>query len=503
MNKNLIVALLLALMAIQCAGPNAKPQAPTDVNWPAAVQPNEEAVLAVVLLDADGDSVACRFDWGNGDTSEWSGYVASGQTLTTTHAWTQLGLCDVRMQARDRRGAVSDWSPQHEVTVGDVHPLLWSVATRQEYSIVTSPVVVVTPAGEMVFWGESHLLRSVDTRGVARAVGISVDSTYDGYFIGQPAWCPISGHLLVGSDEGELYCFASDMDIVWHWPGNWNSEMFDDCAWGTASVDGDVVYVMRTEDYEVLYALRDLGDRGLAIASLVPGDPEGDEVLCPPVVDREGNVYVATSMGFVSRYSAGLEHLVWSGMVTEYELYGAVVGKDGNLFAVSADAIFAVSPTGSVQWSRSMSEPTVPVVGDSLLYIGDADGVVWALRPEGNGDVWRTEVGPSFTSSPLLAANGRLYLYDGDNGSLYCLSSDSGHVLWRTDVRVHSGSSRGRDMEDLKPSMTVTSAGDIVVADETGVYCVRGYPDGQLANTPWPKWQHDTYNTGCARTPIP
>jgi len=97
MNKNLIVALLLALMAIQCAGPNAKPQAPTDVNWPATVQPNEEAVLAVVLLDADGDSVACRFDWGNGDTSEWSGYVASGQTLTTTHAWTQLGLCDVRM----------------------------------------------------------------------------------------------------------------------------------------------------------------------------------------------------------------------------------------------------------------------------------------------------------------------------------------------------------------------------------------------------------------------
>ena len=506
MNKNLIVAVLLALIAVQCAGPNAKPQAPTDMNWPASVQPGEAATLPVVLLDADGDSVACRFDWGNGDTSEWSGYVASGQTMTTTHAWTQLGLYDVRMQARDRRGAVSDWSSQREVTVGDVHPVLWSAATQEEYSIVTSPVVAATLTGERVFWGENHLLRSVDTRGVTRAVGISVDSTYGGYFVGQPAWSPTNDHLLVGSDEGELYAFGSGMDIVWHWPGNWNSDMFDDCAWGTASVDGEMVYVMRAEDYEVLYALRDVGDRGLATASLVPGDPEeGDEVYCPPVVDQEGNVYVTTSMGYLSKYLAGLEHVVWSELIADYEMYGAVVDGAGGVFTVSGDALFAVSSAGSLQWSHSMNEPTVPVIGNSLLFLGDADGTAWAMGPANGNIVWKTEVAASatFTSSPLLAANGRLYLYDGYNGSLYCLSTDSGHVLWRTEVRVHSGSPRGRDMEELEPSMTVTSAGDIIVADEYGIYCIRGYPDGQLANAPWPKWQHDVYNTGCARTPIP
>jgi len=37
-------------------------------------------------IDPDVDSIAIRFDWGDGDTSDWSNFVPSGESVTMSHS---------------------------------------------------------------------------------------------------------------------------------------------------------------------------------------------------------------------------------------------------------------------------------------------------------------------------------------------------------------------------------------------------------------------------------
>lgn len=70
-----------------------------------------------MAVDPDSDSVAIRFDWGDGAVSEWSVWVASGEAVTQSHAWTDPGLYNVKAQAKDQTGSTSDWSEALAVTI--------------------------------------------------------------------------------------------------------------------------------------------------------------------------------------------------------------------------------------------------------------------------------------------------------------------------------------------------------------------------------------------------
>ncbi|MEO0190509.1 MAG: PKD domain-containing protein, partial [candidate division WOR-3 bacterium] len=67
--------------------------------------------------DPEGDNIAIRFAWGDGDTSSWSSYVPSGSTVSIAHAWTSSGTYNVKAQAKDINGLTSDWSSPHLITI--------------------------------------------------------------------------------------------------------------------------------------------------------------------------------------------------------------------------------------------------------------------------------------------------------------------------------------------------------------------------------------------------
>ncbi|MEO0114671.1 MAG: PKD domain-containing protein, partial [candidate division WOR-3 bacterium] len=67
--------------------------------------------------DPDGDSVAIRFAWGDGDTSNWSSYVPSGEIITMNHSWSSPGTYNVKAQAKDEDGATSTWSNSHQIII--------------------------------------------------------------------------------------------------------------------------------------------------------------------------------------------------------------------------------------------------------------------------------------------------------------------------------------------------------------------------------------------------
>jgi len=69
-------------------------------------------------FDPDDDSIAIKFDWGDGNESNWSPFVGSGDTVSMTHFYEKIGSYEIRAKAKDIHNAESDWSEPHLFTVG-------------------------------------------------------------------------------------------------------------------------------------------------------------------------------------------------------------------------------------------------------------------------------------------------------------------------------------------------------------------------------------------------
>ena len=69
--------------------------------------------------DPNGDLIRLQFDWGDGDTSDWSGEVAESTQVTMSHAWLLAGEYSIVSRAMDRKGLISGWSNVHILTIAD------------------------------------------------------------------------------------------------------------------------------------------------------------------------------------------------------------------------------------------------------------------------------------------------------------------------------------------------------------------------------------------------
>jgi len=58
-------------------------------------------------------SVAIRFAWGDGDTSDWSEFVLPGSPVEMSHFWSVPDTYEVTAQAKDTYGLTSSWSEPH------------------------------------------------------------------------------------------------------------------------------------------------------------------------------------------------------------------------------------------------------------------------------------------------------------------------------------------------------------------------------------------------------
>lgn len=70
----------------------------------------DSCLFTAVAVDADGGSVAVQFDWGDGSVSEWSEFVASGDSVTMYHRWDSAGTYQVGARAKTESGTLSDWA---------------------------------------------------------------------------------------------------------------------------------------------------------------------------------------------------------------------------------------------------------------------------------------------------------------------------------------------------------------------------------------------------------
>jgi hypothetical protein len=123
-----------------------------------------------------------------------------------------------------------------------------------------------------------------------------------------------------------------------------------------------------------------------------------------------------------------------------------VVDVDGNaqLVTTGAKSAFAYNPnTGEELWQIrysgwSNSSRPIAVNGMAFINTGFETPQLWAVRLNGRGDItdshiaWKYEKDVPTLPSPILV-DGLIYMIS-DNGTLSCLESGTGNLIWRERI---------------------------------------------------------------------
>jgi chitodextrinase len=142
---------------------NAPLGAPVKPVGPAFIEAGTINIYNSSSFDPEGGRVRLRFDWGDGSFSDWSGFVNSNVSVSSSHSWSTVSRYSVRVIAQDEAGLNGSWSEPLIVVV--------SQATSENQTPVASFVLPpkVTSNESMVF----------DASGSIDADGVIVSYVWD------------------------------------------------------------------------------------------------------------------------------------------------------------------------------------------------------------------------------------------------------------------------------------------------------------------------------------
>ena len=105
---------------------------------------------------------------------------------------------------------------------------------------------------------------------------------------------------------------------------------------------------------------------------------------------------------------------------------GSATKGDGEVLAVSAGRAHLL------RWRRNLgATETSPTIVGNLIYVGDYDGVVYALRGINGATVWRFQAGGAVKGA-IAYDRGRVF-FGAYDGRLYALRASDGKLLWRAE----------------------------------------------------------------------
>jgi hypothetical protein len=453
MNRNLLsvkCVLLLAATLLQLGCRRHPPY----IEGPSGPESGRTGVLLTftgIATDPSGDSVAVRFDWGDGDTSEWSAWLAGGATATDSHSWSVGGSYSVRAQAKSASGVLSGWSQALAVTITEAWTRTFGGAERDEAcAVLQSSDGGYVVAGYTVSFGagESQVyLVKTDASGNqqwARTYGASEEGL---------SARPVAngGYVIAGRCPGGICLIKTDADgnEVWH-------KIFVgvDMDYGQSVLearDGGLVILCRTDQRR---------------AGLIKTDSSGNQVWF--------NTFGGDSVGGV--------HSLLQASDGGYIFVGEVDEPGGeeffDIWLAKADAY------GREVWAKSFATPSSDDYGYSLQptsdggyivagRVGERGIVVHLIKTDGDGnEVWTREFGGpnnvtahsiQRTSDGGYVVTGHFESREATSGDVYLLRLDaSGDSLWAM--------SYGGAKDDFGRAVQQTFDGGFVIAGTTYSY---------------------------------
>jgi hypothetical protein len=371
---------------------------------------------------------------------------------------------------------------------------------------LTSPLVISEQGQEFLYCSMSEDPEDPEGEPTFRATSTAGQGGYvyeGGYALtDEPAFCVTTGHIIIGAYEGALVALSLRLGQAWDWLSEWWWR-----RWGPMAIRGSRIYVLAECDGDdsMYYSIDSIAG-GVRAGAFVAGvRPAG-----APAVDAHGDVYVGTDSGYLYKVGPGLDTPLWRiRLVTNGEIHSPIVGDDGTVYCSSESShVYAIDPmTGVLLWTASTEgRPLRLALGRSAIFFGTDLGHVYSISPATGSVNWEVSFvqdSGGFYTTPIVSATGYLYIQD-DNDVLYCLSQADGAKNWACDCNSYLPGGKRRShrtsrlgLFDHSPNPTITSSGDIIVPGQSALFCVAGNPEGSLDPlAPWPKWQHDLYNTG-------
>jgi outer membrane protein assembly factor BamB len=196
--------------------------------------------------------------------------------------------------------------------------------------------------------------------------------------------------------------------------------------------------------------------------------PRGQSVWTTPAFGQgreSGNSF----WGSVDLYAFSLDQnggLRWQTFTPGYVTSSPALGSDGTVYVASFDhRLYALDPdTGQVRWSfltdaHIYGSPALgsgPQGETSAIYIGSADGSVYALDPSGRL-LWRHDTGDPIRSSPVVGrkprGSGQIVYVGSSNGKLYALDAATGKRRWSFDTTPRNPALRDRNDLNGSPAL--------------------------------------------------
>ena len=138
---------------------NVPPSAPV-ITGPGGGAVGEDINYSFVSTDDNLDDIYYFIDWGDGNIEEWIGPYSSGEEITVSHMWSEIGEYEITAKAKDVRYYESEWSELFYVTISNPpeKPSITGPTSGKPFEVYTYYATTTDPDGEKVYymfdWGD-------------------------------------------------------------------------------------------------------------------------------------------------------------------------------------------------------------------------------------------------------------------------------------------------------------------------------------------------------------
>jgi PKD domain len=102
--------------------------------------------------DPSGDALYCRWDWGDGNITDWDGPYPSGSVFSASHSWSLTGNYEIRAKVKGI-GGESNWSEPHIISISHNKPPVADFTyTVDELTVVFNATSSFDPDGTITTW---------------------------------------------------------------------------------------------------------------------------------------------------------------------------------------------------------------------------------------------------------------------------------------------------------------------------------------------------------------
>ncbi len=402
LNKIIIIVILLVFLILSCRKKNRPPYTPCPPSGPSIGVINKVYRFGSKTIDPNEDSIAIRFDWGDGETSDWSELVESDEAAAMSHFWPKSDNYNVRVQAKDKKELYSKWSL----------PLIIEITENQ-------PPVISTPSGPMV--GSVNSLYQFSC--------LAIDPHGDDVAI-RFDWG--------GGDTSDWSNFSPSgrLMLITHY---WHE--CDTFQIKAQAVDKNGLTSEWSQEHQII--ITSGGQPGTLKWFYYTGI-----VTSSPAISVDGTIYIPTFRLLTAINLQGM--LRWKYEVNDVIgiRFSPVIGIDGTIFIIVSNSLTAINQQGTLKWNYEISEGigTIPAIGiDGTIYVGSMDNCLYALNPDGTFK-WQCQINSSISSSPSIGIDGTIYI--GTNQSLVAINSN-GTLKWFYSIGQGISSSPAIDLDGI------------------------------------------------------